>query len=240
MTTDIILLERVENLGQMGEIVKVRPGFARNYLLPQKKALRATKDNIAYFDTQRKTLEAMNEKKKSRAEDLAKTVQDQNIRLIRQAGESGQLYGSVTARDIADAFADNGIKLERRQVELNDNLKSIGLYDITIALHPEVKVDIPVNIARSEAEADVQEKTGKAVIADDDQASTAEAAEQMLADALEDAEEASEEIREEFLEEEALEAEAEAKAEEKAQAESEAENDTAETGASEEKADKSA
>lgn len=208
MSTDIILLERVENLGQMGEVVNVRPGYARNYLLPQKKALRATKDNIAYFQAQRKKLEELNEKKKDEARQRADKVQAMNLRLIRQAAENGTLYGSVSARDIADEIADQGIRLERSQIELKDALKSIGLYSVMIALHPEVKVEQTVNIARTQDEADVQAKTGRAVIADSSQASTAEAAEEMLAEALEEAEEAAEEYKEEFLEEEALESEA--------------------------------
>lgn len=214
MSTDIILLERVENLGQMGEIVNVKPGYARNYLLPQKKALRATKDNIAYFEAQRKKLEELNEKKKQQAQQRADTVKEMNLRLIRQAAENGTLYGSVSARDIADEIAEQGVCIERSQVELKDALKSIGLYNVTIALHPEVKIEQTINIARTQDEADVQAKTGRAVIADSSQASTAEAAEEMLAEALEEAEEAAEEYKEEFLEEEALEAEAEAEDEE--------------------------
>jgi large subunit ribosomal protein L9 len=213
MSTDVILLERVENLGQMGEVVNVKPGHARNYLLPQKKALRATRDNIAYFEAQRKKLEELNEKKKDEARQRADKVEKMNLRLIRQAAENGTLYGSVSARDIADEIAEQGVRLERSQVELKDALKSIGLYSVTIALHPEVKIEQTVNIARTQDEADVQAKTGRAVIADSSQASTAEAAEEMLAEALEEAEEAAEEYKEEFLEEEALEAEAEAETE---------------------------
>ena len=209
MSTDIILLERVESLGQMGEVVNVKPGYARNYLLPQKKALRATKDNLAYFEAQRKKLEEFNEKKKSEAQQRADKVEAINLRLIRQAAENGTLYGSVSARDIADVITDQGIRVERNQIELKDALKSIGLYSVTISLHPEVKVEKRINIARTQDEADVQAKTGRAVIADSSQASTAEAAEEMLAEALEEAEEAAEEFKEEFLEEEVLEAEAE-------------------------------
>lgn len=166
MSTEVILLERVDNLGQMGELVKVKPGYARNFLLPQKKALRATKENIAYFESQKKALEAQNLKKKEEAEKVAKKLEGMKVVIIRQAAEGGQLYGSVASRDIAEAVTANGIEIGRSQVQLNDAFKSIGLFKVTIALHPEVKVGITLNVARSAAEAATQEKTGKAAIVD--------------------------------------------------------------------------
>lgn len=166
MPTEVILLERIDNLGQMGETVKVKPGYARNYLLPQKKALRATKENIAYFESQKKALEAQNLKKKEEAEKVAKKLDGMKVVIIRQAAEGGQLYGSVASRDIAEAVTANGVEIGRSQVVLNDAFKSIGLFKVTIALHPEVKVGITLNVARSAAEAATQEKTGKAAIVD--------------------------------------------------------------------------
>jgi large subunit ribosomal protein L9 len=166
MPTEIILLERVEKLGQMGEVVKVKPGYARNFLLPQRKALRATKENLAYFDAQRKVLEAQNLKKKEEAEKAAKQFDNLKVIIVRQAGENGHLYGSVASRDIADALAAKGITIDRHQVQMNNAFKMIGLFPVSISLHPEVKVQITLNIARSEDEAKMQEKTGKAVIID--------------------------------------------------------------------------
>lgn len=166
MPTEVILLERVDNLGQMGELVTVKPGYARNFLLPQKKALRATKENIAYFESQKKALEASNLKKKEEAEKVAKKLDGMKVVIIRQAAEGGQLYGSVASRDIAEAVTANGIEIGRSQVVLNDAFKSIGLFKVTITLHPEVKVGITLNVARSAAEAATQEKTGKAAIVD--------------------------------------------------------------------------
>lgn len=166
MPTEVILLERVDNLGQMGETVKVKPGYARNFLLPQKKALRATKENIAYFESQKKALEAVNLKKKEEAEKVAKKLDGLKVVIIRQAAEGGQLYGSVASRDIAQAVTEAGIEIGRSQVLLNDAYKTIGLFKVSIALHPEVKVSITLNIARSAEEAKTQEKTGKAAIVD--------------------------------------------------------------------------
>lgn len=164
MSTQVILLERVENLGNMGEIVTVKPGYARNYLLPQKKALRASKDNIAYFEAQKKQLEADNANRRKDAEAQAKKLENLSIAIIRQASESGQLFGSVTARDIAEATsAASGLAIARAHVELNQNFKSIGLFPQIIALHPEVRTEITVNIARSDEEAARQQETGRAV-----------------------------------------------------------------------------
>jgi len=165
MPTEIILLERVENLGAMGDVVNVKPGYARNFLLPLKKALRATKENVAYFESQKKALEANSGKKKEEAEKLSTKIAGQKVVIIRQAAEAGQLFGSVTTRDIAEAITAKGFKVDRTQVQLNQAFKLIGLFPVSIVLHPEVKVQITLNIARSEEEAVTQEKTGKALIA---------------------------------------------------------------------------
>lgn len=155
---DVILLERVENLGQMGQIVKVRPGYARNYLLPQRKALRATKENLAYFQTQRVQLEAANLARKTDAEQVAAKLNGISVMVIRQAGESGQLYGSVSARDIADAVTAAGFTLTRGQVVLDKAIKTLGLYKLRVALHPEVSVQVTINVAQSPEEAEMQAK----------------------------------------------------------------------------------
>ncbi len=168
MATQVILLERVENLGQMGDVVAVRPGYARNYLLPQKKALRASKENIAYFEAQKKVLASENDKRRVAAEKVAKNLEGTKAPLIRQASEAGQLYGSVTSRDIAEQVsAASGEKIERSMVQMNQNFKSVGLFNVDIMLHPEVKISVVVNIARSPEEAETQAKTGKALIAED-------------------------------------------------------------------------
>ena len=153
---ELILLERVEKLGQMGQLVKVRPGYARNYLLPQKKALRATKENLAYFETQRTQLEATNLQRKSEATEIGGKLEGLTVLLIRQAGESGQLYGSVSARDIAQAVTEAGFTLERRQVVLERPIKNLGLHPVRVVLHPEVSVTITANVAQSAEEAAMQ------------------------------------------------------------------------------------
>jgi large subunit ribosomal protein L9 len=156
--TDVILLERVEKLGQMGQVVKVRPGYARNYLLPQKKALRATKENLAYFESQRAQLEANNLQRKSEATEIGGKFEGLTVVLIRQAGESGQLYGSVSARDIADAVTEAGFTIEKRQVVLDRPIKSLGLHPVRVALHPEVSVTVTTNVAQSAEGAEMQAK----------------------------------------------------------------------------------
>lgn len=167
MLTEVILLERVEKLGKMGEKVKVKPGYARNFLLPQKKALRATKENVAYFEAQRHALEALNADRKGEAEKVAKKIESLKVVILRQASEAGHLYGSVASRDIAEAIESaSGVSINRNQVDMNSALKSIGLFPMKISLHPEVKVEVTLNIARSAEEAKTQEKTGKAVIVD--------------------------------------------------------------------------
>lgn len=152
----VILLERVEKLGQMGQVVNVRPGFARNFLLPQKKALRATQENLAYFEKQRTQLEAQNLARKSEAEQVAAKLDGFAVVIIRQAGESGQLYGSVTARDVAQAVTEGGFTVGRGQVVLDKAIKTLGLYKQRVVLHPEVSVTVTVNVAQSAEEAEMQ------------------------------------------------------------------------------------
>lgn len=157
---DIILLERVAKLGQIGDVVSVKNGFARNFLLPQKKALRATKANMAVFEVQRKEIEANNLQAKTEAEAVAAKMDDVSVVLIRQAGESGQLFGSVTARDIADAIEAAGYKVSKNQVILNRAIKILGLNDIAVRLHAEVDINVTVNVARSAEEAEIQAAGG--------------------------------------------------------------------------------
>ena len=157
---ELILLERIENLGQMGELVKVRPGYARNFLLPQKKALRATEANRARFEQQRHQIEANNLKRRQEGEAISGKVNGLNVVLVRQAGETGQLFGSVSPRDIAEAVSAKGITIERRQVVLDKPIKALGLFPVRVALHPEVIVTITANIAKSEEEAEIQLKNG--------------------------------------------------------------------------------
>ncbi len=151
---EVILLERIERLGQMGDVVKVKTGYARNYLLPQKKALRSTKENMAYFESKKVELEARNLKLRQEAEKVAEKIKDFAVSLVRQASESGQLYGSVTARDIHDALKDAGLKLERHQIDLTQPLKNVGVYDVRVVLHPDVAEMIKVTVARSQEESD--------------------------------------------------------------------------------------
>ena len=153
---DLILLERVEKLGQMGQIVKVKPGYARNYLLPQKKAMRATKENMAYFETQRAQLEANNLQRKSDATVVMEQMEGLAVVLIRQAGESGQLYGSVAARDIAEAITASGYTVGKAQIALDRPIKTLGLHPVRVMLHPEVGVTVTVNVAQSEEGARMQ------------------------------------------------------------------------------------
>jgi len=162
---EIILLERVEKLGQIGDVVKVKPGFARNYLLPQKKALRATKANLAVFEKQRAQIEANNLQAKGEAEAVAGRMDDVNIVVIRQAGDSGQLYGSVSARDIAEGLTEAGYTVSRGQVAIEQPIKTLGLEKVRIRLHPEVSVIVTVNVARSAEEAEMQRQRGGMVVA---------------------------------------------------------------------------
>ena len=158
---DVILLERIERLGQMGDVVKVKPGFARNYLLPQKKALRATKENREYFEKQRTQLEAQNLHQRQDAEKVAEKLDGLTAIIIRQAGEFGQLYGSVTTRDIAVAITGAGFTVDRRQIMLDVPIKTLGLHKTRVGLHPEVTVTVTLNVAPSEEEAAAQ-AAGKA------------------------------------------------------------------------------
>lgn len=160
MHMEVVLLERVPKLGQMGDVVRVRPGFARNYLLPRKKALRATKENMVYFETQRKRLEATNLERRQDAEKVAEKLKDFSVVLIRQASEALQLYGSVSARDIAQAATEAGTTISRPQVNLDKAIKTLGMHDVEIVLHPEVSVPIKVNVARSAEEAEFQAQGG--------------------------------------------------------------------------------
>lgn len=160
---DVILLERVEKLGGLGETVKVKPGYARNFLLPQGKALRATKENRARFEAERTARESANATRRTEAEGAATGVAGRSCVVIRQASESLQLYGSVTARDVAQALGEVGAPVDRRQVILDHPIKVLGLHKVRVALHPEVIVDVTVNVARSAEEAEVQARTGTAV-----------------------------------------------------------------------------
>jgi large subunit ribosomal protein L9 len=153
---DVVLLERIESLGQMGEVVSVKNGFARNYLLPQGKAQRATAENLALFETRRTELEARNLAQRTEAEGVAKAMPETTFVVIRQAGESGQLYGSVAARDVVEGLDAIGFKINRAQVVLNRPIKTLGLHPVRVSLHPEVYVEVTANVARSEAEAERQ------------------------------------------------------------------------------------
>jgi large subunit ribosomal protein L9 len=159
----IILLERIEKLGQMGDLVNVKPGYARNYLLPQGKALRANDANMERFESERVQREADNLTKRSEAEAEAKKMAGLAVSLVRAASEMGQLFGSVTSRDIAEAVTESGFTINRNQVVMDRAIKTLGLTDIKVRMHPEVSVSITVNIARSLAEAETQLKTGVAV-----------------------------------------------------------------------------
>lgn len=152
----VVLLERVEKLGQMGDVVKVKDGFARNFLLPRKKALRATKANIECFEGQRAQLEARNLELKKEAEQVHAKVNGQAFIVLRQAGETGILYGSVSTRDISEAMTSGGFTTARNQVVLDKPIKTIGLHDVRIVLHPEVSATISINVARTEEEAERQ------------------------------------------------------------------------------------
>lgn len=152
----LILKQRVEKLGQMGDVVKVKPGYARNFLLPQGKALRASKENLERFQEQRAQLEAENLKRREEAERVAERVAGLTVVLIRSAGESGGLYGSVSARDIADGCKDGGLTVGRQQVLLEQPIKTLGLTTVRVELHPEVHVPVVVNVARSLEEAERQ------------------------------------------------------------------------------------
>ena len=158
----VILLERVAKLGQMGEVVKVKEGFARNYLLPQGKALRASDANIAAFEARKADLAVRNDETRAEAQKVADKLDGSSFVIIRSASDAGALYGSVTPRDVADAAATEGFELEKRQVVLAGPIKHLGLHDVTVHLHPEVEARITLNIARSAEEAELQ-ATGKSI-----------------------------------------------------------------------------
>ncbi|HEV7252576.1 MAG TPA: 50S ribosomal protein L9 [Mesorhizobium sp.] len=168
----VILLERIARLGQMGETVKVKDGYARNFLLPQGKALRANEANKNKFEGQRAQLEARNLERRSEAEKVSETLDGKSFVVVRSAGETGQLYGSVSTRDIADLLVAEGFNVNRNQIELNQPIKTIGLTNVAIALHPEVEVTVTLNIARSADEAERQARgetlnTAEAIYGDD-------------------------------------------------------------------------
>ena len=164
---ELILLQRVEKLGQMGEKVKVKPGYARNFLLPQKKAIRANKDNLAKFEQQRAQLEAQNLKRREEAERVAERIGGLTVSVIRQAGESGSLYGSVSSRDIAEQVTAAGLSVNRSQVMLEHPIKLLGLSTVRVVLHPEVSIAVTVNVARSPEEAEKQSR-GETVVGEAD------------------------------------------------------------------------
>ena len=159
---DVILLERVAKLGQMGDVVSVKDGYARNYLLPQRKAMRANDNNLKAFEAQKAQLEARNLETKKEAEDLAARLGGQQFVVIRSASDSGALYGSVTTRDAADAATDAGFSIDRKQVALTAPIKELGLHVVSVVLHPEVDVTITLNVARSAEEAELQ-ASGKSI-----------------------------------------------------------------------------
>lgn len=174
---EVILLERIEKLGQIGDVVNVKPGFARNFLLPRDKALRATEANKQKFEGQRAQLEAENLKRREEADAVATKMGSLTIDLIRQAGEAGHLYGSVNARDIAAGVTAAGYSITRNQVDLVEPVKTLGLFDVPVALHPEVSVTVTVNVARTEEEAAIQAETGHAMMSTDDEEAAEAAAE---------------------------------------------------------------
>jgi len=153
---EVILLERIDRLGQMGDVVNVKPGFARNFLFPQKKALRANKENRAYYDSKKVELEATNLKRKGEAEVIAKKMDGVKLIIVRSAGESGQLYGSVSARDVGDALHAQGFIVERAQVLLNAPVKMLGNFKTAVRLHPDVKVEVEFTVARSMEEGNLK------------------------------------------------------------------------------------
>ena len=165
---DVILLERIEKLGQMGDVVSVKPGFARNYLLPQKKAMRATENNRNSFDGQRAQLETVNLEQRGEAESVATKLDGLAFVVVRQASDNDQLYGSVTVRNVAQAITDAGFTVESKQVQLARPIKTVGLHDVIVKLHPEVSVTVRANVARSDEEAEMQAQGRRISRAGDD------------------------------------------------------------------------
>lgn len=194
----IILLERVEKLGQLGDIVTVKPGYARNFLLPQGKAIRASKTNLEKFEQERADREKQNADQRSEAESRASSMDSLSVNLVRAASEMGQLFGSVSSRDIAEAVTEAGHAIDKRQVVMDKAIKTLGLFPIRVNLHSEVDIMVTVNIARSLEEAETQAKLGRAVISSEQdeeedeapapQAAAVEAAEAPAEEAAEEAE----------------------------------------------------
>jgi len=184
----VILMERIERLGQMGDEVSVKPGYARNFLLPKGKAVRANAANREQFEQGRAQLEAENLKQKSEAEAVGAKMDDVSIILVRQAGDAGQLYGSVNARDIADKLTEDGYTVSRQQVRLDIPIKNLGLHQVIVSLHPEVSVTITANVARTSEEAETQAATGKAMLSIAEQEAQAIAVEAANEAVLEQAE----------------------------------------------------
>lgn len=173
---EVILLERVEKLGNLGEIVSVKPGYARNFLLPSGKALRSSKANMARFEAERAGLVKLNDEKKAEAQKYGDSMDGHQFVVIRQASEAGNLYGSVSTRDVVDALGEEGFKVGRSQIELENPIKELGLHEIRVILHPEVSVTVTANIARSADEAELQAE-GKSIAelrAEEDAAEAAE------------------------------------------------------------------
>ncbi|HFB2047753.1 MAG: 50S ribosomal protein L9 [Hyphomicrobiaceae bacterium] len=164
----IILLERIGPLGQMGDIVNVKNGYARNFLLPQGKALRATKANRVEFEKQRLQLEARNLELKKEAEVISEKLNNKQFIVIRQAGDTGQLYGSVATRDISNIVTENGVSIERGQIELRQPIKTLGIHTVQVVLHPEIKIAITMNVARSEEEAERQARGENVMVIDEE------------------------------------------------------------------------
>ncbi|SFO28278.1 LSU ribosomal protein L9P [Cohaesibacter marisflavi] len=204
---ELILLERVAKLGQMGDIVTVRTGYARNFLLPQGKAIRASEANKKRFESERAQLEARNLEAKSEAEALKERIGAKTVIVIRAASETGQLYGSVSTRDLADALSDGGVSLTRNQVSLDRPIKTIGMHSVTVILHPEVELVVTANVARSQDEADRQAAGEDLSLTERDEAFEFEEDLELDEELLEEIEgeeeaEASEEVAEESAEEE--------------------------------------
>lgn len=198
---EIILLERVDKLGKLGDVVKVKPGYARNYLLPTGKALRANKANLEKFEAERADRESRNAEARSSAEDAMKGMGGLSVILVRAASEMGQLFGSVSARDIADAVGEAGHSIDKRQVVMDKAIKTLGLFPVKVNLHAEVQVEVIVNIARSAEEAKKQAETGAAVVTNYD-------AEEESVEAVADAAITEAEANAEVAEEAPVEAEA--------------------------------
>ena len=228
---EVILLERIEKLGQMGDVVTVKTGYARNFLLPQKKAMRATDSNRTVFEQQRGQLEADNLERRQEAESVAGKIDGIDVTIIRQAGDSGQLYGSVSARDIAGSVTEAGVTVGRSQIVLNRPIKALGIYETRVVLHPEVVVNVTVNIARTAEEAKLQLEHGTAITSTEDLEAAEAVAAAEAALAIADDTQAEVAATEGLVEEEVAERLASDAAEQESADEAEAE--PAETGSNE-------